>query len=64
MEGYVVVLQNPYFAVTDKDGHYDIDNVPPGSYTLAVWHQKAKAQPKPVTVDAGKPASVDFVLAR
>ena len=64
MEGYVVVLQNPYFAVSGKDGHYTIEGVPPGSYTLAVWHQKAKAQPKPVTVDAGKPATVDFVLAR
>jgi plastocyanin len=64
MEGFVVALQNPFFAVTDKDGHYKIDDVPPGSYTLAVWHSKAKAQPKPVTVEAGKPASVDFTLAR
>jgi plastocyanin len=63
MEGYVVVLQNPYFAVSGKDGRYAIEGVPPGSYTLAVWHQKAKAQPKPVTV-GDKPATVDFVLAR
>src|SRR3990170_3561042 len=59
MEGYVVVLQNPYFAVTDKTGHYQIEGVPPGSYTVAVWHSKAKAQPTPVTVDAAKPATVD-----
>ena len=64
MEGYIVVLQNRYFAVSGKDGHYAIDDVPPGSYTVAVWHQKAKAQPKPVTVAADKPAAVDFVLAR
>lgn len=64
MEGYVVVLQNPFFAVTNKDGHYEIENVPPGSYSLAVWHAKAKAAPKPVTVEAGKPAVVDFTLAR
>lgn len=64
MEGYVVVLQNPYFAVTDKTGHYQIEGVPPGSYTVAVWHSKAKAQPKPVTVDAAKPTTVDFTLAR
>lgn len=64
MEGYVVVLQNPYFAVTDKQGKYEIANVPPGSYTLAVWHEKGKAQPKPVTVDAAKPAVVDFTVGR
>jgi hypothetical protein len=58
------VTQNPFFAVTDKDGHYEIQNVPPGSYTVAVWHSKAKAQPKPVAVDASKPAVVDFMLAR
>ena len=64
MVGYVVVMQNPYFAVTDKEGHYEIGNVPPGSYTLAVWHTRRKAEPKPVTVDAAKPATADFVLAR
>ncbi len=64
MEGYVVVLQNPFFAVTSKEGHYEIANVPPAGYTLAVWHAKAKAQSKPLTVEAGKPAVVDFVLGR
>ena len=63
MEGFVVVLQNPYFAVSDRTGHYDIPNVPPGQYTLAVWHPKLKAQQKSITVDA-KGATVDFTLAR
>jgi plastocyanin len=64
MEGFIVVLQNPFFAVTDKDGRYDIQNVPPGSYQLAVWHAKAKTQSKPVTTDGTKPATVDFALTR
>jgi plastocyanin len=64
MEGYIVVLQNPFFAVTGKDGRYTIDGVRPGSYALAVWHAKAKAQSKPLTVEADKPATADFVLAR
>jgi plastocyanin len=64
MEGFIVVLQNPFFAVTDKEGHYAIENVPPGSYSLAVWHAKGKAQPKPVTLETGKPLAVDFVLGR
>jgi plastocyanin len=64
MEAYIVVLQNPFFAVTATDGRYTIDNVPPGNYTLSVWHAKGKAQPKPVTVDASKPATVDFSLGK
>jgi plastocyanin len=64
MEAYIVVLQNPYFAVTDRDGHYKIANVPPGAYSLGVWDAKAKAAARPVTVDAAKPAVVDFALGR
>jgi plastocyanin len=64
MEGFIVVLQNAFFAVSAKDGHYAIDGVPAGGYTLGVWHPKAKAAAKPVTVAADKPATVDFTLAR
>ena len=63
MEAYVVVLENPFFAVTDTGGRFEINNVQPGTYSLAVWHAKGKAQPKPVTIDAARPAVVDFVLA-
>jgi plastocyanin len=64
MEGFVVVLQNPYFAVTDKEGKFDIKGVPAGQYAVAIWHPKLKAQPKPVTVEAGKAATVSFDLGR
>ncbi len=64
MEGFVVVLQNPFFAVTNKDGKYEIKDVPPGSYQLAVWHEKGKAAPQPVVVEASKPATADFVVKK
>ena len=64
MEGYVIVLQNPFFAVTGSDGHYKIDNVPAGPVSIAVWHAKGKSQPKPATIDVSKPAVVDFMLGK
>lgn len=64
MEGFIVVLANPYFAVSDKDGHYTISGVPPGSYQVAVWHPKLKGKPQALTVEAGKPVIVDFTLGR
>jgi len=62
MSGYVVVSPTPYFAVTDKDGNYKIENVPDGSYTLTAWNEGAKKQSKPVTV-AGE-GKADFTLSK
>jgi plastocyanin len=64
MQGFIVVLQNPYFAVTDAEGHYTIEGVAPGQYALGVWHPTLKAAAKPVTVDADKPVTVNFTLGR
>jgi hypothetical protein len=64
MEAYVVVFQNPFFAVTDASGHYRLENVPPGSYTLGLWAATGKAAGKPVVVDAAKPSTVDFAVSR
>jgi hypothetical protein len=48
MFSYVTVVDNPYFAVTDKDGKFKIANVPPGKYTVEALHRKANAK-APVT---------------
>ena len=49
---------------TNADGTYRLVLVPPGTYSVGVWHAKLKSVPKPVTVDGTKPAVVDFVLGR
>jgi hypothetical protein len=50
MSGYVVVVPTPYFAVTDKDGNFEIKNVPAGKYTLKTWSEDGK--PTTQAVDA------------
>lgn len=62
MAGYIIVSPTPYFAETDESGSYKIKDVPDGSYTLAVWHEGAKNQSKPVTVSGG--AKADFTLTK
>lgn len=37
--GWLHVFEHPYFAVTDDEGTFRIDGVPPGRYTLTVWHE-------------------------
>jgi len=46
MEAFVIVLQNPYFAVVDKDGKFTIANVPDGHYALKVFSKKLKKPEK------------------
>ena len=62
MEGFVVAVPTPYFAVTKADGSYHIPNVPDGAYTLKVWHPKLKAAQKNVAVVGATQA--DFEIAK
>jgi len=64
MAGFAVTFENPYFAITDKDGNYTIEGVPPGKYTVKTWHEKLKELSQEVTVEAGKATKVDFDLKR
>lgn len=64
MAGFVVTFENPYFAVTDKDGNYTIEGVPPGKYVVKTWHEKLKEVSQEATVEAGKATTVNFDLKR
>jgi plastocyanin len=60
MLGYVIVLQNPYFALTDPDGKFQIKDVPPGNYQLKVGDEKVEGAPQQAVVTAGKTTTVEF----
>jgi len=38
MESWGLAVENPYYAVTDKDGRFSISDIPPGTYKVLVWH--------------------------
>lgn len=64
MSGYIVVLTNPYFAKTGRDGKFTVEKVPPGTYTIKTWHEKLKPAKKTVVVSRGETVTVDFNLRR
>src|SRR5208337_2025486 len=67
MEGHILVVQNPYFAVVKKDGLYEIKGLPPGTYNLVTFYpqpKKLKSKTIAVTVEAGKTATQDIELSR
>jgi plastocyanin len=63
MSGYVVVVATPYSAVTDKEGNYEIKNVPAGKYTLKTWSEDGK--PTTQTVDVSESgATADLTVKK
>jgi plastocyanin len=63
MQGWLVATESPYVAVTDNSGNFKLTDVPPGSYTVEVWHEKLGKNTQKVTVKAKEDAKVSFEVA-
>jgi hypothetical protein len=61
MESWGVAVANPYFAKTDTAGRFTITDVPPGTYTLVVWHPYIRtAIERPVTIGGQETVETQF----
>ena len=60
MGGWIFVASNPYFDLTGADGTFELAAVPPGKYTLEVWHETLGKQTQQVEVGAGETVNVTF----
>ena len=78
MAAYILVLKNPYFAVTDKNGNFEIPdssyfkqagltgatNLLPGKYFIKTWHEKLKTQKKAIVVAENGEVTIQLGLSR
>jgi len=62
MIAYIVVVDTPWFAISDKAGAFKFDGLPAGTYTLGVWHEKLGAADVQVVVADGAAAPVNVQL--
>lgn len=62
MKMYIGVVKNPFFAVTGKDGKFDLKGLPPGTYTIAAVQEKYGEQDQTVTVGPKESKTVDFTF--
>ncbi|RPH60713.1 MAG: hypothetical protein EHM89_08455 [Acidobacteria bacterium] len=60
MTAYVGVVNHPYFAVSGKDGTFEIANVPAGTHMLHIWHERYGDLERSVRVSPGTTTTVDF----
>jgi plastocyanin len=65
MNAFILVFAHRYFAVTDAEGRYHLDNVPPGTYTVVMWNEAWPQETRQVTIpDAGGEVDVSFAPTR
>ncbi len=60
MRGLILVLNTPYFVMTDTDGHFRLSGLPAGRYTLKAWIDSRTTREKPVELKNGQTLHVDF----
>src|SRR5688572_24761472 len=63
MSAFVLVFSHPFYATTDDDGRYRIDDIPPGTYTVAAWYEGTARETRSITIPAqGGPVDLDFTI--
>ena len=58
MRGLILVLQTPYFTITDTDGRFRLTNLPAGHFVLKAWINSRKTLEHPVDLKSGATAQV------
>lgn len=62
MKSYIFVFKHPYYAVTGKDGKFELKGLPPGTYTVEAWQEKYGTQDQTVTIGAKESKAVTFTF--
>ena len=62
MNGYIGVVDHPFFAITGDGGTFAIEALPPGDYVLEAWHEKLGVQTQNIKVTSNQGVEVQFVF--
>jgi plastocyanin len=60
MRGTILVLDTPHFVKTDTDGHYRLEHLPVGQFTLKAWISESETREHPVELKAYSTLHVDL----
>lgn len=62
MSAYAGVLPHPYFAVTANGGAFELEDLPPGTYTIEAWHEKLGTETQSVTLGEKEAKTITFAF--
>jgi plastocyanin len=60
MRGLILVLNTPHFVMSDSAGHFHLDGLPAGHYTLKAWVDSRTTREKLIDLKNGQTLHVDF----
>ena len=60
MDAYVGVVDHPFFAVTGADGSFNLEGLPPGTYTIEAWHERLGSRTQTVTIGEQETGDITF----
>ena len=60
LQTHAYLVQNPYYAVSDSEGNFSIENIPPGTYEVVAWHPYIEKQIGTVTIPEKGEAIINF----
>ena len=55
-----VMVDNPYYAITNEKGNFSIKDIPPGTYKVIAWHPFIPNKTSTITIEPGKQSKIDF----
>lgn len=61
---WIIILDNPYFDITDKHGYFEMSDIPPGRYKVKVWHEEFGNLEKEVEVKLKETINIEFVYSQ
>ena len=65
MKAWIIVTEHPYYALTDADGQFQLENVPEGNYRIKAWHEELGKHPvQEVMVTTNQDAQIDFEFSQ
>ncbi|MHB1935282.1 MAG: carboxypeptidase regulatory-like domain-containing protein [Acidobacteriaceae bacterium] len=64
MEAFLNVVENPFFAVSNAEGTFEIQGLPPGTYTLVAVHEKLGTRTLQVTVQSHETSTANFTFSK
>ncbi|HSG06213.1 MAG TPA: carboxypeptidase regulatory-like domain-containing protein, partial [Nitrospiria bacterium] len=62
MQSWAYVIENPYFAISNKGGRFSIPDIPPGRYRVTAWHPFMKKREEMVDFKPGETVNLDFLF--